>query len=63
MATPLKLTCKEASRLLSQAMEAKLPFWEQARLRVHLLACDACSNFSRQLVLLRRALARLIDDR
>jgi len=59
----MKLTCKEASRLLSQAMEAKLPFWEQARLRVHLLACDACSNFSRQLVLLRRALARLIDDR
>jgi Putative zinc-finger len=62
MATPLKLTCKEASRLLSQAMEQKLPLWEQARLRLHLLACDACSNFSRQLQLLRRAIARLIDQ-
>jgi hypothetical protein len=62
MATPLKLTCKEASRLLSQAMEQKLPLWEQARLRLHLLACDACSNFSRQLQVLRRAIARLIDQ-
>jgi hypothetical protein len=62
MATPLKLTCKEASRLLSQAMEEKLPVWQQARLRLHLLACDACANFSRQLQFLRRAVARLIDD-
>ena len=63
MATPLKLTCKEASRLLSQAMEAKLPRWQQVRLRLHLLACDACANFSRQLDLLRRAVAQLTDDR
>ena len=55
------ITCKEASRLLSQAMDQKLPPWERARLRLHLAICDACTNFSRQLGLLRRALGRLLD--
>lgn len=61
MAQPLKITCKEAARLLSQAMDQELPLWEHARLRLHLAVCDACTNFSRQLRLLRRALGRLLD--
>ena len=61
MARPLKMNCKEASRLLSQAMDQDLPLWERARLRLHLVACDACRNFSRQLEFLRRAVARLVD--
>jgi predicted anti-sigma-YlaC factor YlaD len=61
MARPLKMSCKEASRLLSQAMDQDLPLWERVRLRLHLVACDACRNFSRQLEFLRRAVARLID--
>ena len=55
----MKLTCHEASRLLSQGMDAPLPLGQRLRLRLHLLVCDACSNFSRQLRLLRRAIARL----
>ncbi|HYL23652.1 MAG TPA: zf-HC2 domain-containing protein [Burkholderiales bacterium] len=61
MAQPLRITCKEASRLLSQAMDQELPLWERARLRLHLAVCDACTTFSRQLRLLRRALGRLLD--
>lgn len=57
----MKINCKEASRLLSQAMDQKLPLWDRVRLRLHLAACDACANFSRQLQILRRALARLLD--
>ena len=57
----MKIDCKEASRLLSQAMDQKLPLWDRARLRLHLAACDACRNFSRQLEFLRRAVARLLD--
>ena len=55
------ITCKEASRLLSQSMDARLPLWQRARLRLHLAICDACTNFSRQLRLLRGALRRLAD--
>lgn len=61
MARPLRIDCKEASRLLSQAMDQDLPLWDRARLRLHLMACDACANFSRQLELLRRAVARLLE--
>ena len=61
MARPLKITCKEAARLLSQSMDARLPLWQRVRLRLHLAICDACTNFSRQLRLLRRALRRLAD--
>jgi predicted anti-sigma-YlaC factor YlaD len=57
----LRIDCKEASRLLSQAMDQDLPLWDRARLRLHLAACDACANFSRQLELLRRAVARLLE--
>ena len=57
----MRIDCNEASRLLSQAMDRDLPLWDRARLRLHLAACDACANFSRQLQLLRRALARLLD--
>lgn len=53
------IKCKEASRLLSQSMDARLPLWQRIALRVHLAFCDACTNFRRQLELLRRAVARL----
>jgi hypothetical protein len=32
-------------------------------LRVHLLICDGCTNFTRQVKFLRRAVARLADRR
>jgi hypothetical protein len=52
------LTCKQASRLVSQGLDRKLGFAERLRLRLHLLICDACTNFRRQLDFLRKALQR-----
>ena len=52
------MKCREAAQLLSQAMDAKLPLWQRAALRLHLAICDACSSFARQLAQLRRALSR-----
>lgn len=54
------ISCKEASRLMSQAMDRRLPLWERARLRLHLAICDACANFNRQVQFLRRAIKRLL---
>ena len=56
----MRLSCKEASRLLSQAMDRELPLWDRARLRLHLMLCDACNNFDRQVRFLRRAVAQLL---
>lgn len=56
----MMISCKDASRLLSQAMDTRLPLGSRVRLRLHLLICDACTNFSKQLALLRRAIGRLL---
>ena len=50
------LSCKEATRLVSQGMDRRLPFGRRVQLRVHLAICDGCTNFSKQMALLRRAL-------
>jgi hypothetical protein len=49
------LDCKHASRLVSQSMDRKLSLRERLGLQLHLLMCDACSQFSRQISLLRQA--------
>lgn len=44
----LNLTCKEASRLISQSMDRPLAFRERAALRFHLFICTGCTNFKSQ---------------
>lgn len=53
------LDCKHATQLASQAMEGRLPLRQRIALRFHLLLCDACTNFVKQLQLLRSALLQL----
>ena len=52
------LSCKEATRLLSQGEDRRLAYVERIKLRLHLAVCTACTRFSRQLALMRRALVR-----
>jgi hypothetical protein len=52
------LSCKEATRLLSQAQDRRLGYAESIKLRLHLSVCAACSRFSRQLAFMRDALSR-----
>jgi hypothetical protein len=53
------IDCREASRLISQHADRPLPILRRLQLRLHLAVCDACTNFGRQVRLLRRALKRL----
>ena len=55
----MKLTCKEASRLVSRGLDRKLGPWDWLRLRLHLAICDACAAFRQQMQVLRRAIQRL----
>ncbi len=57
----LRLSCKDASVLLSQAQERALAPFERFRLRLHLILCDGCSNFLRQIAFIRRAVRRYRD--
>jgi hypothetical protein len=56
------LSCKEASRLVSQGLDRRLGFGERVVLRVHLAICDGCTNFKNQVGFLRKAMSRLGDD-
>jgi hypothetical protein len=55
------LNCKEATRLVSQGLDRRLGLFERVALRLHLLICEGCANFSRQLAFVRRALSSLAD--
>jgi hypothetical protein len=57
----LRLSCQQASRLLSQRQDETLPFGKRMRLRLHLMYCDACTNVSRQFDTLRMAMLRWRD--
>ncbi len=53
------MDCKHASHLLSQSRERRLPWRQRLGLRLHLVFCRACAQFSRQLVLLQRAVRQV----
>ncbi|HEV7413541.1 MAG TPA: zf-HC2 domain-containing protein [Casimicrobiaceae bacterium] len=52
------ISCKDASRLISQMQDQSLTPRKRWQVRLHLLFCDACSHFQRQLAILREALIR-----
>jgi predicted anti-sigma-YlaC factor YlaD len=58
----MMLSCKQATRLVSQGLDRELGFTERVRLRVHLAICDGCTNFSKQVALLRQAMAKLAEQ-
>ena len=53
----MRLTCREASRLLSQGLDRRLTLGQRAQLKLHLVACDACTRVRSQFEFLRRALS------
>jgi len=53
----MKLTCREASRLLSDGLDKKLSVPERAGLRLHLTFCHACTRLKAQFEFMRRALS------
>lgn len=55
----LMYSCEQAAKLSSQAMEEPLTPSERVLLRMHLMMCKRCTNFSRQIEFLRRAAHKL----
>jgi hypothetical protein len=52
------ISCKEASRLLSQMQDGNVPLRHWLRIRLHLLWCEACKRFEQQLHFLHEAMER-----
>lgn len=56
------IDCREASRLLSERRDREMGTAEHARLRLHLVFCDACRNVDAQMRFLGEAVRRLGRD-
>jgi anti-sigma factor RsiW len=52
------ISCKDASRLISQTQDGELPVRQRISVRLHLLFCTACRRFVRQLRFLRATMQR-----
>jgi len=51
-----RLSCREASQLISEGMDRRLSISERIGVRLHVSICDACTRFTAQVAFLRRAL-------
>jgi predicted anti-sigma-YlaC factor YlaD len=52
-------TCRETSLLLSRSLDEKLSWLERTQVRLHLMLCEACRLFERQMLVLRVACAEM----
>lgn len=53
------LNCKETTRLLSESQDRPLGLGERAALKLHLLMCKGCTNYSHQMSFIRQACSHL----
>ena len=56
------LSCRQATRLISQSLEEPLPFRRRMGLKFHLLMCRFCSRYQRQMILIREAMRLFVED-
>ncbi len=57
--------CKDVSVLVSQSMDTHLPLSKRMGIRFHLMMCNLCREYKRQLTLISRALKKIdlpVDD-
>ena len=59
MSSLVRITCKHAHGLLSEAMDRKLSPFQQLRLKLHLSICDACTRVDRQFNQMRSMVRKL----
>ena len=52
------LSCKDTTRLVSESMDRTLPLGRRLAVRFHLLFCELCARYERQLFMMREVLKR-----
>ena len=59
----IKITCKDASRLISTGLDRQLSMGDRTALRLHLAVCDTCNKLKAQFEFLRRAMSTFRSER
>ena len=55
----LRLTCKQAHRVIAESMDRDLKVTEDVKVRLHLRKCPCCAEFVKQMDLMRSAMRRI----
>jgi len=55
------INCKEAARLLSDKLEYPLPLYKRIYLRMHLVMCNACTLYGKQIKALKNLMANRLE--
>ena len=50
------MSCEKATRLISEAQERALSLTEKIKLKMHVMMCAGCKNFSLQVPFLSKAM-------
>jgi len=53
----IMLTCKEASRIISEGLDTKLPLYKQMMVRAHLAMCKTCGYYKKQISSIKNLLS------
>lgn len=53
------LTCKHATKLMSQSQDRPLELKERVSLKFHLMMCSGCTNYNKQMEFIRKACLRI----
>jgi hypothetical protein len=48
-------TCEEVTRLKSESMDSALPIRQRLAIKIHILFCQWCRKYGKQLEMIRRA--------
>ena len=51
-------TCRDVTQLVLQGLDRELAWRERLGVRFHMLICQACPRFQRQMVFMRRSMGR-----
>jgi len=56
------LSCREATKMMSDGLDRRLTRWQRMQLRLHVMMCSACRAYRHQLELVRALLRRRFSD-
>lgn len=62
MSLKLIRNCREVTALVLAGEDRRLAAHERLAVRMHLMACDGCTQFQQQMAVMRRALQRWRSD-
>ena len=55
-------SCKTVSKQVSDSMEYKLPLFDRLKVNLHLMGCESCNLYRKQLLILQGLLKKYLEN-